>query len=63
MYEPDNLREALKTLIEYNTATLTTTRDGNGNECEARIEDLQDMNLGILYAICDLLGMDDLFME
>lgn len=61
MYEPDSLREALKTLIEYNTATLTTTRDGN--EREARIEDLQDMNLDVLYAICDLLGMDDLFME
>lgn len=60
MYEPDNLREAFKTLIEYNTATLTTTRDGNGNEREARIEDLQDMNLDVLYAVCDLLGMDDL---
>lgn len=41
MYEPDNLREALKTLIE----------------------DLQDMNLDVLYAVCDLLGMDDLIME
>jgi hypothetical protein len=27
---------------------------------EARIEDLQDMNLDVLYAVCDLLGMDDL---
>ena len=60
MYEPDNLYEALKTLIDYNTATLTTTRDGNGNEREARIEDLQDFNLEVLYAMCDLLGMDSL---
>ena len=60
MYEPDNLHEALKTLIEYNTATLTTTRDGNGKESQARIEDLQDFNLEVLYAMCDLLGMDDL---
>ena len=60
MYEPDNLHEALKTLIEYNTATLTTTRDGNGKEREARIEDPQDFNLEVLYAMCDLLGMDDL---
>lgn len=60
MYEPDNLHEALKTLIEYNTATLTTTRDGNGKERQARIEDLQDFNLEVLYAMCDLLGMDDL---
>lgn len=60
MYEPDNLHEALKTLIEYNTATLTTTRDGNGKEREARIEDLQDFNLEVLYTMCDLLGMDDL---
>ena len=60
MYEPDNLHEALKTLIEYNTATLTTTSDGNGKEREARIEDLQDFNLEVLYAMCDLLGMDDL---
>ena len=60
MYELDNLHEALKTLIEYNTATLTTTRDGNGKERQARIEDLQDFNLEVLYAMCDLLGMDDL---
>lgn len=60
MYEPDNLREALKTLIEYNTSEWTTVRDGNGKECEARIEDLQDFNLEVLYAMCDLLGMDDL---
>ena len=46
MYEPDNLREALKTLIEYNTAEFGNVRDGNGKEREARIEDLQDMNLG-----------------
>lgn len=63
MYEPENLREALEKLIEYNTAPLTTIRDGNGNEREARIEDLQDLNLDVLYAMCDLLGMDDLFME
>lgn len=60
MYEPDNLHEALKTLIEYNTLEWTTIRDGNGKEREARIEDLQDMNLEVLYAMCDLLGMDDL---
>lgn len=57
MYEPDNLREALKTLIKYNTAGF------NGKEREVRIEDLQDMNLDVLYAVCDLLGMDDIFME
>lgn len=63
MYEPENLREAIETLIGYNTAALTTTRDGNGNECKTRIKDLQDRNLDVLYAVCDLLGMDDLFME
>lgn len=63
MYEPDNLHEALKTLIEYNTSEWTTIRDGNGNEREARIEDLQDFNLEVLYAMCDLLGMDDLIMQ
>ena len=60
MYEPDNLHEALKTLIEYNTSEWTTIRDGNGKERKARIEDLQDFNLEVLYAMCDLLGMDDL---
>lgn len=60
MYEPDNLREALKTLIEYNTAGFGNVRDGNGKEREVRIEDLQDMNLKVLYAMCDLLGMSDL---
>lgn len=63
MYEPDNLREALKTLIEYNTSEWTTIRDGNGKEREARIEDLQGFNLEVLYEMCALLGMDDLFME
>ena len=63
MYEPDNLREALKTLIEYYTAEFGDVRDGNAKEREARIEDLQDMNLEVLYAMCDLLGMDDLYME
>lgn len=63
MYEPDNLREALKTLIEYNTSEWTTIRDGNGKERESRIEDLQDFNLEVLYAMCDLLGMDDLIMQ
>lgn len=62
MYEPDNLREALKTLIEYNTSGWTTIRDGDGKEREARIEDLQDFNLEVLYAMCDLLGMDDLIV-
>ncbi|MEK1471419.1 hypothetical protein HC002_02375 [Limosilactobacillus fermentum] len=60
MYEPENLREALKKLIEYNTAKLTTARDDNGNERKARIEDLQGLNLNVLYAVCDLLGMGDL---
>lgn len=60
MYEPDNLREALKTLIEYNTAEFGDVRDGNAKEREARIEDLQDMNLEVLYAMCDLLSMGDL---
>lgn len=63
MYEPDNLREALKTLIDYNTAEFGNVRDGNGKEREARIEDLQDMNLEALYAMCDLLGMGDLIKE
>lgn len=63
MYEPDNLREAIKTLIEYNTSEWTTVRDGNDKERQARIEDLQDFNLEVLYAMCDLLGMDDLIMQ
>ena len=60
MYEPDDLHDALETLIEYNTSEWITIRDGNGKEREARIKDLQDFNLEVLYAMCDLLGMDDL---
>lgn len=60
MYEPNDLRDALETLIEYNTSKRITIRDSNGKEREARIEDLQDFNLEVLYAMCDLLGMDDL---
>lgn len=60
MYEPNDLRDALETLIEYNTSKRITIRDSNGKEREARIEDLQGFNLEVLYAMCDLLGMDDL---
>lgn len=61
MYEL-NLREALKVLIEYNTAGIGMIREGNGKEREAQIGDLQDMNLEVLLKICDLLGMDDLII-
>ncbi|AJT50117.1 hypothetical protein LBLM1_02850 [Limosilactobacillus mucosae LM1] len=59
MYESENLRDAIKTLFEYNTADFSKTIDGNGNERETQIEDLQDMNLTVLYVICDLLGFDE----
>lgn len=62
MYEPNNLREALKTLIKYNTAKSINVYDDSGKECKARIGDLQDINLEVLYTMCDLLGMDDLIM-
>lgn len=61
MYEL-NLREALKVLIEYNTAGIGMIREGNGKEREAQIGDLQDMNLEVLLKICDLLGMDGLII-
>lgn len=61
MYEL-NLREALKVLIEYNTSGIGMIRDGGGKEREAQIGDLQDMNLEMLFKICDLLGMGDLII-
>lgn len=63
MHEPENLHEALKMLIDYNTSVWTIIRDDNGKKREARIEDLQDVNLDVLYAMCDLLGMDDLIND
>lgn len=45
MHEPENLHEALKTLIDYNASVWTIIRDDNGKKREARIEDLQDVNL------------------
>ena len=57
-----NLREALKVLIEYNTSGIGMIRDVNGKEREAQIGGLQDMNLEMLFKICDLLGMDDLII-
>lgn len=62
MYEPNNLREALKELIECNTAKFGNFRDSNGKERRAQIEDLQEINLEVLYTMCDLLGMNDLIM-
>lgn len=63
MHEPENLHEALKTLIDYNASVWTIIRDDNGKKREARIEDLQDVNLDVLYAMCDLLGMGDLIND
>lgn len=63
MHEPENLHEALKTLIDYNASVWTIIRDDNGKKREARIEDLQDVNLDVPYAMCDLLGMDDLIND
>lgn len=40
MHEPENLHEALKTLIDYNASVWTIIRDDNGKKREARIEDL-----------------------
>ncbi|WP_040468566.1 hypothetical protein [Limosilactobacillus gastricus] len=57
MEEFENVREALKRSIEINKSRLHT--DGE----PATAEDVQELNLEIVYQICDLLGCSDLYLE
>ncbi len=58
MHEYSNVKEALKDLVDINEGLV---HDQNGKLASAR--SVQELNLGVIYQICDLLGCDDLYME
>ncbi|KRL81772.1 hypothetical protein [Ligilactobacillus equi] len=66
--EYENVREALKALIEITFSELETAQVKVINDKESTVrpfelEDLQDANKEILAQICDMLGMSDLYLE
>lgn len=58
--EPNNIREVLKELIDYNNAEFISVRDNDGEPRPAKLSDLQEMNLEMVYYMCETLGMEDL---
>lgn len=66
--EYENVREALKALIEITFSELETAQVKVINDKKITVrpfelEDLQDANKEILAQICDMLGMSDLYLE
>ena len=57
MHEYSNVKEALEELININEG-LVHGQDGK----PATARTIQELNLGIIYQICDLLGCDDLYV-
>lgn len=52
MHEYSNVEEALKDLVDINEGLV---HDQNGKLASAR--SVQELNLGVIYQICDLLGL------
>lgn len=63
--ETENVREALKILLEYNDSELNPNLkigETGGSQREATVKDVQEFNSGLLANIADLLGMSDLYL-
>ena len=58
MHEYSSVKEALKDLVDINEGLV---HDQNGKLASAR--SVQELNLGVIYQICDLLGCDDLYVN
>lgn len=57
MHEYSSVKEALKDPVDINEGLV---HDQNGKLASAR--SVQELNLGVIYQICDLLGCDDLYV-
>lgn len=55
MKEYENVKEAVMALVEYNTAK--EIKQWPSGE-PSTLEDLQDLNMEVIYQLCDLLGVD-----
>lgn len=57
--EFDNVRAALECLLEINDKkTLVAAKGG-----KPTIDDVKELNRSVLTSICDLLGMEDVYLE
>lgn len=64
--EENNVRDALKTLLEYNDKQLNPepiVGKFDGLNRPAAVNDIQDFNEELLINIADLLGMSDLYLN
>lgn len=63
--ETENVREALRILLDYNDSKLNPNLkigEFGGPQREATVKDVQEFNSGLLANIADLLGMSDLYL-
>ena len=58
MIEYETVEEALDALCEINTATEIKTTTETGKTRPATVEDIQQLNMDIVYQLADLLKID-----
>lgn len=58
MTEYKNVREALKDLYWFNSATVMTQDQKTGENRLAEAKDVQELNLDVIYQLADLLGIE-----
>ncbi|AYC70871.1 hypothetical protein [Lactiplantibacillus plantarum] len=64
--EFENVREALKFLLEYNDTTLNPdlkSRVHGGNWESCTVNEVQATNYGALAQVADMFGMSDLYLN
>lgn len=57
--EFENVREAIKFMLELSKKGATMKTNG----VDSTIDDYKEMYRETLYSMCDLLGMQDLYLE
>lgn len=64
MEEQDNVKDALRELINLNEpGSNFQAQNANGKFTNGTVHDLQDLNYERLANIADLLGMSELYLE
>ena len=58
MTEYKNVKEALKDLYWFNSATVMTQDQKTGKNRLAEAKDIQELNLDVIYQLADLLGVE-----
>lgn len=58
MTEYKSVKEALKDLYWFNSATVMTQDQKTGENRLAEAKDVQELNLDVIYQLADLLGIE-----